>query len=244
MSTLLPYIVNWLQLYGYPVIWLCVFTSSVGAPLPTALVLLATGAFAALGDFNVAVLIALTVTASVSGDNTGYLIGRWIGKRLFAWLEHQKRFRFISPERLARAHTYFEQRGGWAIFLSRFLISFLGGTINLLAGAEKYPYWRFLIFDFTGQVLGAAIPLLLGFAFGASWEIVGSIMGAVSVLALALIVVIFLALYIVKTLQHTRATSPQMTEKMKTIVAGHSPETSKQQVMLNQKESSTDSLPL
>jgi hypothetical protein len=33
-----------------------------------------------------------------------------------------------------RSRAYFKLRGGWAVFLSRFLFSALGGVINLLAG--------------------------------------------------------------------------------------------------------------
>ncbi len=41
MSTILPYLINWLQEFGYPALWLVVFVASVGAPLPISLVLLA-----------------------------------------------------------------------------------------------------------------------------------------------------------------------------------------------------------
>ncbi len=207
MSALLPNLIDWLQQYGYPALWLFVFIAAVGIPLPTSLVLLASGAFAALGDFNVFVLGIIAITASTAGDNVGYVIGRRWGSKLLLWLQQPRRRwqRLLSPRNFVRAQTYFQKRGGWAVFLTRFLFSALGGITNLLAGAELYPYRRFLFADITGEATGAAIALLLGFLFGASWEAVGNILGAVSLLAFALLAVIVLAYYLVKLVRQSRA---------------------------------------
>ncbi len=204
MSALLPSLIDWLQQYGYPALWLFVFIAAVGIPLPTSLVLLASGAFAALGDFNVFVLGIIAVTASTSGDNVGYFIGRRWGSKVLLWLQGPRWQRLISPRNFARAQAYFQKRGGWAVFLTRFLFSALGGITNLLAGAEFYAYRRFLFADITGEATGAAIALLLGYLFGASWEAVGNILGAVSLLAFALLVVIFLIHYMIKLAQQAR----------------------------------------
>jgi len=204
MSALLPNLIDWLQQYGYPALWLFVFIAAVGIPLPTSLVLLASGAFAALGDFNILVLGLIAVTASTCGDNVGYFIGRRWGSQVLFWLQRPHRRRLISQHNLARAQAYFQQRGGWAIFLTRFLFSALGGMINLLAGAELYTYRRFLFADITGEAIGAAIALLLGYLFGASWEAVGDILGAISLLAFALLAVIFLVYYMIKLAQQSR----------------------------------------
>ncbi len=198
MSALLPMLVSWLQEYGYPVLWLSVFVAAVGVPLPTTLVLLATGAFAALGDFSIVLLVLVTVTASTAGDNVGYFIGRSWGSKVLEWLEKPRRRNLISPRTIVRARLYFKRRGGWAIFLSRFLVSALGGVTNLLAGSDLYPYRRFLVYDISGEVLGAAIPLLLGYIFGASWETVGDLLGYFSLFVLGVIVVIFLTVRLVK----------------------------------------------
>jgi membrane protein DedA with SNARE-associated domain len=55
-----------------------------------------------------------------------------------------------------------------------------------------FPFRSFLLCDFSGEALGAIIPLALGFAFSASWEAVGDILGAVSLFALGLLCVVVL----------------------------------------------------
>lgn len=207
MSSYLPYLVTWIQSYGYPVLWLGVFIAAVGLPMPTTLLLLATGAFAALGDFNIFLVLPLTITASVGGDSVGYLLGRRVGSRVLDWLERQQRFRLVSSQNIIKARQAFERRGGWAIFLTRFLFSALGGITNIVAGADKYPYPRFFVYDVCGEILGALIPLLLGYIFGASWEAIGDVLGAVSGLLLALSTVTVLLMILVRSMKNMRQTS-------------------------------------
>lgn len=196
-----------MQSYGYPVLWLGVFIAAIGLPIPTTLLLLATGAFAALGDFNIFLVLPLTITASVSGDSVGYLLGRRVGSRVLSWLERQQRFRLVSPQNIMKARQAFERRGGWAIFLTRFLFSALGGITNIIAGADNYPYPRFLLYDICGEILGALIPLVLGYIFGASWEAVGDVLGAASGLLLALAAVTVLLVILIRSMKNMHLAS-------------------------------------
>ena len=207
MSTFLPILISWIQQFGYPALWLSIFVAAVGIPLPISLILLAAGAFAALGDFNVFLLGGIALTASVCGDSVGYLIGHHIGTRVFAWLERPHRFNLISSQTLEKSHRYFNKRGGWAIFLSRFIVSALGGTINLLAGAEMYPYRLFLLFDVSGEACGAIIFIALGYTFGVSWEAIGDIIGTTSLLILALLVACYLTYRLIRMLRKRRTIS-------------------------------------
>jgi len=197
-----------LQLYGYPALWLIVFVAAAGAPISGSLLLFAAGAFASLGDFNIFMLFPIALSAAVMGDNLGYFIGRRVGMPLIGWLERQKRFRFITPQALERGRAYFRRRAAWTVFITRFLIVVLGGPVNLVAGLEQYPYHNFLFWDISGQILGAIIPLGLGFVFAKSWEEVAGIFGALSSLFLALLVVmILLAVLMRKMRQRRRARS-------------------------------------
>ncbi len=218
MSVFLPYLLAWLQEYGYPVLWLSVFVAAAGIPLPASLVLLAAGAFAALGDFNVIILALIALSASVCGDSLGYLIGRRWGSKVLGWLEQHGQL-FISPQTIARSRVRFQRQGGWAVFLSRFLFSALGGAVNLFAGMELYPYRRFLPYDIAGEALGAILPLGLGFVFGAAWEAVGDILGAIAVLFLALLLATWLATRLLAMTQRLKVASRAQVEQ-KSLTTG------------------------
>ncbi len=207
MHAFLPVLISWVEQAGYPALWLSVFVAALGMPLPISLMLLAVGAFAALGDFNVFLVGGVALSAAVCGDSAGYLIGYLVGSRLFAWLEHAHRFNLISPQMLQDSRLYFSKRGGWAVFLSRFIVSALGGTINLLAGAEVYPYRRFLLLDISGEAAGVVIFLALGYIFGASWEAIGDVIGTTSLFILVLLVTLYLAYWFIRMVQRIRGVS-------------------------------------
>jgi membrane-associated protein len=215
LSTILPVLLSWLQEYGYPVLWLSVFVASVGIPLPIGLMLLAAGAFAALGDFDIALLTVMAVTASICGDSVGYLIGRRLGHKVLLWLAG----RLLPAERIKRSQQYFKRRGAWAIFFSRFLFSAFGGIVNLLAGTEEYPYRRFLLYDATGEIVGALLPLSLGYVFGVSWEAIGDILGAVSLFALGILFTVYLFVRLIKMIRQ-RTSANLAKEESLDLLAG------------------------
>ena len=213
MSILLPELINWLQSYGYLALWVAICVAAVGVPLPVDLLLLAAGAYSLTGDFNIFVLVLVSVSASVSGDNLGYLIGRWWGTRLLRWLEHPHHLPFISPRVVAQARAYFARRGGWAVFFSRFLLSSIGGEINFLAGANPYSYRRFLLADVVGQSIGTVIPLGLGYLFGASWESMGDLLWTASLFLLAALVVFVLVRQLVSAARHMAHSTSETKER-------------------------------
>ncbi len=209
-----------LQQYGYPILWLIVFIAAAGIPLSGSLLLFASGAFAAFGDFNIVILFPVALSAAVMGDNLCYIIGRRVGVSLLRWFERQKRFRFITPGTIERGRASFRRRAAWTIFITRFLLVALGGPVNLVAGMEQYPYPRFLLWDVSGQVLGAILPLGLGYIFAQSWEEVASIFGTISSLLLALLLVSFLSILLVRSIRKKRYSKRETTsqvEKMNDI---------------------------
>lgn len=233
MNTFLPILITWLLQYGYLTLGVCIFFAAIGLPVPISLMLLAAGAFSALGDFNIVLLGIIALIAATGGDNVSYLIGRQFGSRVLDWLAQRPRLYVISPTVIPHSRVYFQKRGGWAIFLSRFLITALGGMINLLAGAELYPYRRFLGFDIAGNILGAIIPLALGYIFGASWEAIGDVLGDISGFLTALFIFVYLLTYVIKMVRNMRMHKTQ-----------HPYPEAKQNHMFTEMQRQTDTLPL
>lgn len=140
---------------GLPVLGLIVMLASIGLPVPGSLAVLVSGSLAAAGEFDPLSVAATCFCAAVTGDNIGYGIGRF-GRGLAGG-------RRIPL--LPRASAYLQERGGMAVFLSRWLVAPLGPAVNVVAGAAQMPWRRYLAAELAGEVVWTTLYVGLGMAF-------------------------------------------------------------------------------
>jgi membrane-associated protein len=106
--------------------------------------------------------IAAGIAGALAGDSTSYLLGRRFGKPLICRWDWARRR--LEP-RIERAEDYFQERGGVAILLGRW-IGAVRAVIGLVAGTSAMPYRRFLPWDVAGAASWAAVVTSLGYVFG------------------------------------------------------------------------------
>lgn len=159
--SLSDYLLSTLGVYGLPVLFGALLFGAAGVPVPASLLLVAAGSFVDQGELGLWPTLGLAAAGAVLGDNVGYAVGRWGGRRLTG------RFgRLVGGEsKVESAESWLKRRGGAGVFLSRWLLTPLGPVVNLTAGASGYPWPRFLLFDVLGEVLWVALYVLLGKLF-------------------------------------------------------------------------------
>ena len=148
--------------WTYGILFLIVFceTGLVVTPfLPGDSLLFSAGALAAVGSLDVGALLAILVTAAVTGDAVNYTMGATVASR---WL---LRSRFVNKEHLARTERFYRRHGGKAIVLARFA-PFLRTFAPFVAGMARMAYPRFFAFNVIGGTAWVALCCLGGFFFG------------------------------------------------------------------------------
>lgn len=128
--------------------------------LPGDTLLFIAGAFCATGQMNLALLIALLITAAVTGNTVNYYVGRAIGHRVFT-----HNYRWINKDALRRTHDFFEKHGGKTIIVARF-IPVVRSFAPLVAGVSEMTLTRFQMFNVTGAVLWVGSLVVAGYLFG------------------------------------------------------------------------------
>lgn len=170
---------------GVLIIALIVFTESgllVGFFLPGDTLLIAAGMVAAQGSISIEVTIAAIVAAAIIGDNVGYTIGQYSGKRLF----HKKDSVLFRHEYVERAQAFYDKHGGKTIILARF-VPIVRTFAPVVAGIGKMPRSKFFAYNVVGAILwGVSLPLL-GYFLGTRFPGLGHY------LEYAIIAVIFLS---------------------------------------------------
>lgn len=153
----------------YGVLFAIVFaeTGFVVTPfLPGDSLLFAAGALAARGDLNAWLVIALLIAAAFTGNAVNYAVGRAIGPRIFTASGGQGiSNRLLNREYLARAHAFFEQYGGKAVVLSRF-VPIVRTFLPFVAGAAQMPAPEFGFYNAAGAIGWVVLCVGAGLLFG------------------------------------------------------------------------------
>ena len=134
--------------------------------LPGDSLLFATGALAATGALNPWIAAALLMVAAFSGNAVNYAIGRFVGPRVFSASGSQGiSHRLLNREHLQRAHAFFEQYGGKAVVLSRF-VPIVRTFLPFVAGAAQMPPTAFGFYNLIGAVGWVTLCVGAGVLFG------------------------------------------------------------------------------
>jgi membrane protein DedA with SNARE-associated domain len=107
-------------------------------------------------------VIVVGAAAAIVGDNVGYLLGRYGGRRLL------DRWGFISryaKKALPPSERFFEKHGPKAVFLGRF-VAVLRVTAAWLAGISHMKWWKFFMWNAAGGIIWATGVSLLAYWAG------------------------------------------------------------------------------
>lgn len=174
--------------HGVVLLFAVVAIAAVGVPLPVSLTLVAAGSFAKQGEMSLLPVILAGSLAAILGDQIGYGVSRWGGRRLIDRVTR----RFGGAEKIKRAEALSKKWGGPGIFFSRWLVTELGPWINVTSGISGYPWRRFLFWDAIGEVLWVVLYVMLGYIFSDRVQYIAEILGNLAWAILALIISIIL----------------------------------------------------
>jgi membrane-associated protein len=153
----------------YGILFAIVFaeTGFVVTPfLPGDSLLFAAGALCATGALSTPVAAGLLVLAAFTGNAVNYAVGRAIGPRVFvATGESGLIPRLLNREHLTRAHAFFEQYGGKAVILGRF-VPIVRTFVPFVAGAAQMTSRAFVLYNFVGAAGWVGLCLGAGVLFG------------------------------------------------------------------------------
>jgi len=147
----------------YAILFTIVFaeTGFVVTPLlPGDSLLFAAGALCATGELSMTAMLALLMFAAFAGNSVNFAVGRFIGPRVFTGT-----YRLLNKAYLDRAHAFFEQHGGKAIVLARF-VPIVRTFVPFVAGAAQMTTATFVLYNAVGAVSWVALCLGAGWFFG------------------------------------------------------------------------------
>ncbi|MFD5233500.1 DedA family protein [Streptomyces qaidamensis] len=154
-----------IETFALPGILLIVFAESgLFAFLPGDSLLFTAGLFVAQGQYITQPLwlvCTLIVLAAVIGDQVGYMIGKFLGPKLF----NRPNSKLFKQENLDKAHEFMEKYGPKAIVLARF-VPIVRTFAPIVAGAGRMKYRTFLTYNIIGGIAWGTGVTLAGYWLG------------------------------------------------------------------------------
>nr|WP_321241653.1 DedA family protein [uncultured Tolumonas sp.] len=156
-------------IWVYGILFLIIFseTGFVVTPfLPGDSLLFAAGALVAATQssanaMDIHVLVALLMTAAVTGNILNYTIGHFFGVKLF----QNPNSKVFRKDYLDKTHAFFEQHGGKTIIITRF-VPIIRTFAPFVAGMGAMTYKRFMAFNLVGGALWVMSFAYTGYKFG------------------------------------------------------------------------------
>ncbi len=110
-------------------------------------------------------LIATIVVGALIGESIGFALGHWFGPAI----QHSRLGKWIGHKNWTAAERFLEHRGGWAIFLSRFL-PVLHSIVPLTAGITGMHYRRFIAWTAPACLIWSAVYVTVGRSAALTYE--------------------------------------------------------------------------
>jgi len=149
---------------GYVVLSAIVFSETglfIGFFLPGDSLLFTAGLVASQGFFNVFYLATVLSLMAIIGDAVGYSIGYKAGAALYKRPDTL----WFRRKHLLYAKEFYEEHGGKAIFLARF-VPFARTFAPVVAGIAQMSYLRFASYNVFGGIFWVCSMTLAGYFLG------------------------------------------------------------------------------
>jgi membrane protein DedA with SNARE-associated domain len=189
--------------YGYLAVAGFVLLEDFGVPVPGETILILGAVYAGTGRLNIFLVGLIGFLAAVAGDNIGFAIGHFGGRRL---IDRYGRYILLTPERVEKATGFFERHGGKIVVAARF-IEGLRQANGIIAGMTGMHWAKFLGFNALGAALWVGVWTAIGYFSGSHIDTIYKAATRYSTY-LAIAVVVLILAYIARRLwKRRRATT-------------------------------------
>jgi membrane protein DedA with SNARE-associated domain len=153
---------HWIEAHGYWAMFVLLFSSGIGLPLPEDVPLTAAGVFIARGSMRWVIAAPLGWVAMMFGDSALYILGYLLGWRVV----HLPMIgRHVSAKRLQKCEQWFHRWGAWAVGIGRMFMGIRSAMV-VAAGTMRMNYLKMLIADGLAAMVTGGAFMIFGYWAG------------------------------------------------------------------------------
>ncbi len=154
LDTVLAY----LREYRYLAMFLAIFLSALGLPLPEEVTLIASGLAVGWDEADFVWASLACIAGILASDAFNFAMGRYCGR----WFLRRRMVQWVlTPRRQRKIRRMFDRHGAKAVFISRFIpVMRLG--VHAYAGSHGLGWGKFLLIDLVGALITGPGTILVG----------------------------------------------------------------------------------
>jgi len=159
-------VIQFLIRHSYSVLFIWVLVNTLGLPIPITPSFLVAGAMAGIGKLNYALVLGISITASLISDLFLYQMGRLRGRKVLSLLCRAA----LDPDScVGRTKRIFARYGARSFLVIKFIPS-MNPVGSSLAGIFRMDLLRFFVFDGLGAFIWIGFFTGLGYQLSRQME--------------------------------------------------------------------------
>ncbi|MGZ5050073.1 MAG: VTT domain-containing protein [Methylobacter sp.] len=166
LSTLQDFLAHY-DMLTYAILAAIIFveTGLIVMPLlPGDSLLFAVGLLASsTGKLDIAIIIPLLIASALVGDN----VNHFVGKHFSQFVKSREKILFLKREYITQTEAFYEQHGGKAVILARF-VPIVRTIAPFVAGAASMKYSKYITFCILGATLWVGSITSVGYFLGSN----------------------------------------------------------------------------
>jgi membrane protein DedA with SNARE-associated domain len=173
---------------GYWGVALLMFLETVFPPVPSEVIMTVAGVSASRGNMTFAGVVGAGTAGAMLGNYLWFWLAIKFGSdRLHRFADRYGRWLTLNWKEIERGQELFRKHGSIIVLIARMLPT-LRSLISIPAGIFGMSHRRFLLFSTIGTAGWSAALAGAGYALGSQFEDVEKILGPLSTVVIALIV--------------------------------------------------------
>lgn len=185
------FIISFTNSYGYIGVLVLIFLENIFPPIPSELILLASGFLITKTNLNIFIMIIFATLGSLLGGILLYYLASLLNKNTLIKLINSKALRFLNLKEkdIDLSFNWFNKKGNISVLICR-CIPFLRSLISLPAGIFKMSFIKFLLYTTIGSLVWNSVIIVIGYVVGDNFLVINEVLKKYSYLFVALITII------------------------------------------------------
>lgn len=185
------FIISFTNSYGYIGVLVLIFLENIFPPIPSELILLASGFLITKTNLNIFIMIIFATLGSLLGGILLYYLASLLNKNTLIKLINSKALRFLNLKEkdIDLSFNWFNKKGNISVLICR-CIPILRSLISLPAGIFKMSILKFLLYTTIGSLVWNSVIIVIGYVVGDNFLVINEVLKKYSYLFVALIIII------------------------------------------------------